>query len=362
VTARNAWLVVGLLAGSIPAQSTVVVPAGLGSVEGTGYVYSPTGRAPARSQFIYARRVLPAGTGTIQSFKIRRDGEYSSGFEAHTRLTEVWMSNNALDPAAGYSGIFAGNRGPDFTRVMDGRSIAYPVLPKPAPAPAPFTQEFALDKPFPWNGGALLVEFVVSAESTVSKRWYPDAEAYEWTGLPSGGSRTYSGKGCPEDFRNFGAKPHLGQEHYHYGNTQVLGQRLPAIDMIGIQGGGAVPLPFDLGPLGGPGCSLYTLPVLAATGVTDETSTTGYVRFDWGFIPNDPALEGAGYQNQQIVLEPGFNGLGMRFSRLAACKVGGGLKGAPACLHVAGYGQYFSLASPAANLIEARGLVMEWTW
>ncbi len=346
------------LAGPGIAQTSRVIPGGFRKTEGSAYSYVPAGRAPSRSQFLYAEKVLPRGTWKVREIRLRRDGVYASTFEAHDFTTAIGMSNLARDPAAGYSGIFAENRGKDFTMVMKEKAVHYPSAARPAKAPAPFSVGFVLDKPFPYAGKALLVEFVVSPGKVSSKRWYPDAQSYAWKGAPAGGSRVYSGKGCPAKFYNFGVKPQVGLALYHYGYSRAAGKELPALDVVGRSktGSGSLSLPFDLSPLGAPGCSLYLSPDVVRV---SRTSTSGYARFDWGYIPNDPALEGSVYYEQQFVLDPSFNALGLRASRLAACTVGRGLEEIVDCLAVVGYGSGFSLKSPAATKVEAKGLILE---
>ncbi len=339
-------------------QSGVVIPAGFAGREGSSSSYVPAGRAPSRSQFLYARRVLPGGTWKVKEIRLRRDGTDRALFAGHDFPTAIWMSNLERDPAAGYSGIFAENRGKDFSLVMKEKNVHYPAAAKPSKAPAPFSVAFVLDMPFPYAGKALLFEFAVSPGRGSSKRWYPDAQSYPWKGAPTGGIRTYSGKGCPANFYNYGVKPSVGLGLYHYGYSRAAGKALPALDVVGRSRtrAGALSLPFDLGPLGAPGCSLYLSPDLVRTG---RTSPAGYVRFDWGYVPNDPALEGGTYYEQQFVLDPSFNALGLRASRLAACTVGRGMEEIVDCLAVVGYGSAFTLKSPAATKVEAKGLILE---
>ncbi len=350
--------ILAALAGTGVAQTTLVIPGFFRKTEGSGYSYVPGGRAPSRSQFLYARKVLPQGPWKVKEIRLRRDGTYPSTFEGHDFTTAVGMSNLERDPAAGYSGIFAGNRGKDFSLVMKERAVHYPSAAKPSKAPAPFSVRFVLDKPFAYAGKALLLEFIVSPGKVSSKRWYADAQSFAWKGAPPGGSRVYSGQGCPAKFYNYGVKPSVGLGLYHYGYSRAKGKELPALDVVGRSKSKAGPLslPFDLAPLGAPGCRLYLSPDLVRVG---RTSSSGYVRFDWGYIPNDPALEGGVYYEQQFVLDPSFNAMGLRASRLAACTVGRGMEEFVDCLAVVGYGTGFTLKSPAATTVEAKGLVLE---
>ena len=71
-----------------------------------------------------------------------------------------------------------------------------------------------------------------------------------------------------------------------------------------------IPLPFDLTPLGGTGCSLFNAIIMimpVTTGGTGQASLPVA-------IPNDPFLLGAPFYNQWIVVDPQANSLGLAFS------------------------------------------------
>ncbi len=81
---------------------------------------------------------------------------------------------------------------------------------------------------------------------------------------------------------------------------------------------GAISLPFDLTPLGAPGCSvLVSFDLLLP--VATSTAGAATVRLT---IPNNQALLGFRFFDQWTVLDPSANPLGMAFSRGARAEVG----------------------------------------
>lgn len=82
--------------------------------------------------------------------------------------------------------------------------------------------------------------------------------------------------------------------------------------------GGALPLPFDLGALGAPGCQVHVdLLALAAA----STDAAGVGRMPVA-LPTQAGLVGITFFAQWLVLEPGANSLGLVTSAGAACRVG----------------------------------------
>lgn len=72
---------------------------------------------------------------------------------------------------------------------------------------------------------------------------------------------------------------------------------------------GAVSLPFDLTPLGAPGCMILVSPDIA-TLVINSGGTAPWTLA----IPNNPALSGLGFLNQGVVFDAGANALGLTTS------------------------------------------------
>ena len=317
---RSTLLILGLLAGAAAAQSTVTVPPGMATKEGSGFFYRIGQYTLAQQQVVYSSKVMPKAPLTIKSFKIRRDAKMTSTYVAHKTNLEIYMSNNSKEPGPGYSFGWATNRGADFMKVMNKKIVDWPSLPKPTTPPAPFTVNFVLDKPFTYKGKAFLLEFVSTTLPSYPKNyytWYADAESTYIAGYyPSGGSASSFGTGCPSTFSINGVPTYIGGGWRCWGDSGVSKKKVPALNIVGVSSTiwGSQKLPFDLAPLGAPGCKLYTDFVTAFSGFTDPASTKGYVDFRKPLIPYDTNLVGAVFYDQIAVLDSSYNALGVRMS------------------------------------------------
>ncbi len=329
---RNALWTLVFLAGTAAAQSTVTVPPGMATKEGAGFFYRIGQYTLAQQQIVYSSKIMPKAPITIKSFKIRRDGGMSSTYVAHKTNLEIYMSNNSKDPGLGYSLGWATNRGPDFMKVMNKKIVDWPALPKPATPPAPFSVKFVLDKPFTYKGKAFLLEFVSTTLPSYPKNyytWYADADSTYVAGYyPSGGTASAYGTGCPATFTAKGVKTYIGGGWRAWGDSGVSKAKLPALDIVGVSNTawGSQKLPFDLTPLGAPGCKLYTDLVAVFTGFTDPNSAKGYVDFRKPLIPYDTNLVGATVYDQIAVLDSSHNAMGVRMSSGLKQTVGTGFR------------------------------------
>ncbi len=313
-------LAFAFLAGAAAAQSTATVPPGMASKEGLGFFYRIGQYTLARQQVVYSSKIMPKAPITIKSFKIRRDAKMSSTYVAHKTNLEIYMSNNPTEPGPGYSFGWATNRGPDFMKVMNKKTVDWPALPKPTTPPAPFSVKFVLDKPFTYKGKAFLLEFVSTTIPSYPKNyytWYADADSTYVAGYyPAGGTASPFGTGCPASFKASGVKTYIGGGWRAWGDSGVSKAKRPALNIVGVsdKSWGSQTLPFDLGPMGAPGCKLYTDLVTAFSGFTDPASAKGYVDFRKPLIPYDKNLVGATIFEQLAVLDPSYNALGVRMS------------------------------------------------
>ena len=365
-----------LLAGALGAQSTVVVPAGFANKEG-GSDHWIVGRYEnCHSQQIYAKSVMPATPITIKSFKMRRDGNRTTAYEAHKYNIEVFMSNRALDPPGGCGMGWAQNRGPDFAQVMNKKAITWPADPQPTTPPAPFTILFPLDKPFPYKGKAFLVEFKSDFATTPPKKyyyyWYTDAESYPSTGWKPyvAGTKVNIGTSCrppgaTSDPANYGFYPYPGSPFWKYSYWRISKAGIPAILFVGStdKKWGSINLPFDLAPLGAKGCNLYIDMVLAYASKTDAG---GRADFKMGVIPVDPGLTGQVYFIQQFAFDPSFNAMGMVSTYGRKYTVGTGFTGtAPAFTfytYKSSATSRYDTNDPFAVFYSARANIIEFTY
>ena len=323
-----------LLGGAILAQSTFVVPPGYATKEGGSYHWMVGRYTLGRAQQVIPKKFLPSNPLVIKSFKMRRDGTRTTAYEAHKIDIEVYMSNNPnTDPPTGYSMVFESNHGPDKTKVMNKKTINWPAEPKPTNPPAPFKILFPFDKPFSFKAKALVIDWILTRNSASPKKyyyWYVDAVYHGWySNGPKTNTPVTKGTGCPTNYSNYGYYPYVGGRLWLYGYSRVNKKKLPGFMIIGSNDKtyGGINLPFDLTPLGAPGCKLYIDVVTTFASFTDPQSSTGYIFFRMGCIPNDKIFEGAKFYCQQLVLDPSYNALGVRMSPYRIYTIGKGFSG-----------------------------------
>ena len=334
---RRTLLATLFLAGALGAQSTVVVPAGFANKEGGSYHWVLGYYQVARLQQIYAKSAMPSTPLVIKSFKVRRDGMNASTFQAHSYAYDVFMSNRAVDPPTNCSYGWALNHGVDLTKVISKKTVSWPAVPKPTTPPAPFNILFPLDKPFPYKGKAFVIEFKTVPPAQVSKyyyRWYNDAEYYSssvgWnypkTVRPVQIGKSCRPKGATSDPANYGYYPYPGSPFWFYSYWRVSKAGIPAVIFIGStdKKWGSINLPFDLAPLGAPGCHVYVDMVLASA---SKTNAGGRADFKLGLVPLDSTLTGQVFYNQQFAFDPSFNAMGMVSTYGRKYTVGTGFSG-----------------------------------
>jgi hypothetical protein len=113
-------------------------------------------------------------------------------------------------------------------------------------------------------------------------------------------------------------EPLLGQTYFesHVGQATPSA---PAALLVGVSATSwkGLPLPFDLGFFGAPGCALLTGPVVMLPALTNAAGAA-HVNIP---IPSDPVLLGATLQQQWMVAAPGANPLGFAFSDAVASTI-----------------------------------------
>ena len=114
-----------------------------------------------------------------------------------------------------------------------------------------------------------------------------------------------------------GGLPILGQTH-----RLLVEDALPNAPLILFTGTskfswGPIPLPFDLAPLGAPGCQVLLAPDIYSFASTDATGT-GIADFP---LPNDPEFAGATFFQQWLVLDPSANAAAMVLSKALELRI-----------------------------------------
>jgi hypothetical protein len=100
---------------------------------------------------------------------------------------------------------------------------------------------------------------------------------------------------------------------------------IPVISGIGTSNTdfNGIPLPFDLAPVGAPGCSIYNNWTLIGFSVTNGQGAANTATFDLP-TPNDPSLGGAVFYAQSYFVDAPANALGVFASNGLRCVFGTG--------------------------------------
>ncbi len=163
------------------------------------------------------------------------------------------------------------------------------------------------------SGHELHRTFLPGASNAFTTAWQSDPQF-----------ATYSpfGTGCPGALGEprldgvLGSKPVLGATFDLQVNRLPLGVALVAFGTSTTSFGG-LPLPFDLGPIGMPGCALRTSPDV--TSLLSSAGSSGTISWN---IPYSPSHFGFRFYNQAFVLDPSANAGGFSVSNAAAGQLG----------------------------------------
>jgi hypothetical protein len=308
---------VAALAAAVPAQTMRILPPSHAAQEGTSSTNVPFGRSTAmRVQMAYDRRLF-AGPATITGLSFRFDG----GTVAAQKQVEceIRMSTMAL-PLVAMAVDFAQNRGADELVVLPRQVVTLPGQTAAA-TPNPFLPAIPLAVPFAYDPGPgpLLLEIVVFGQP-------PGAYSLDVTWVCDSPEQPIGPVGCPQPGR-----PALRVES---STTQVLWGRpwtgrvldAPAGTMVSFVLGttetgawNGLLLPFDLQPLGAPGCYLS---IDVAAPFFSVSAADGSASFPF-VIPNDPALVGEWLRFQGGAIDLQANPLGLVTSQAKKVQVCG---------------------------------------
>jgi hypothetical protein len=185
------------------------------------------------------------------------------------------------------------------------------------------TQPYAFDMPAmtydPLRGRVVLCGVRSGTSNSASECWERAVVASsqpQWTAFGTGCAGS---AGVPTLAPGLGQLPSLGKPFtVQVGNVPFGPLRL-TYGMLGASNAAwsGVPLPFDLGLLGMPGCTLYT----GAEIVTPLTATGGVASWTMT-LPYDIGLIGARAYQQALIVDPGTNLLGMIVSNAGEIRLG----------------------------------------
>lgn len=355
-------------AGSLCAQSarTTVVPATFANREAPGTEFWCVSPFAARRQLVLDARHAGALLGQrLSGIAVRRNAGDGSAQAGGQLWIEVWLSH-AAHGADEVGPSFAANRGPDHRRVFAG-TVVVPDAPALATTPAPWSAPNAVTipftTPFACLGGSLCIETVTDLAPPNGAPfprlpWWPiDAQV-----LRPLGTATPLGTSCVADLPGQPAGAEAAS--LILGATGLLWLRGPRAGAVGacvlgtnLRSFGSLSLPFDLGPFGAPGCTLYTdvvvsLPfVLAQPGV----GAAGLANVELP-LPALPMLVGRPFYTQWLLSDPLANALGVTLSNAVELRLG---LPTPAL----GYALIESadLASPNGRVLSSRCPVVQFT-
>lgn len=307
-----------LAAGLAHAQvTTVVLPASHGLVEGTGTTNVPFGRSGAtRVQMVYDGMLFPRA-GSIRQLAFRLDGGSTAApkqVECEIRMSTMPAPLVAMSPA------FAGNRGADEAVVLP-RQVITLGGDNAAVTPNAFLSPIVLTTPFVYDptNGPLVVEIVVHAQP-------PGVYGLDTTWLCTSPDQPFGPAAC--------LRPSNLPLRVESSTTQLIWGRPWVIRVLDAPAGalttlilgttesgsaGGWTLPFELGPLGAPGCWLSTDPAGTFFQVAQGDGSAAYT-FQ---VPNVPAGLGFWFRYQAGALEAAANPLGLVTSEARKTQVCG---------------------------------------
>jgi hypothetical protein len=310
-------LVTAACAGVLPAQNVLVLPESHRTMEGSGTTNVPFGRSTAvRVQMAYDSQLFNTA-GNVTQIAFRLDG----GATAVNKQidVEIRMSTMPLS-LVNLSGDFATNRGPDETVVLPRQMLTLPAQ-NTAASPNPFLAPIVLPTPFPYDPlrGGLLVEVTVFGQP-------PGAYPLDTTYVCNSPETAVGPGGCPQPGGLLLAVTSA--------TTQVIWGRPWVVQVQGAQAGALTTLilgtmdsgpwngfnlPFDLAPLGAPGCPLS----IDAAGAFFQTAMPdGSAAFTF-LIPNSPVALGAWLRFQAGAVNLQANALGFVTSQAKKVQVCG---------------------------------------
>lgn len=330
------FAVVAVLAMPVTAQSSRYSPARYEKVEGNTasswpLVYYSKSTNPAYGQIRYMQVHDDLGKTpmAIKAISFRKDGSsYNFWTTPAYKVTLELDMSTAATTGASISRTFNANHGNDKITVISKKTISIPPVPTVPGTPQPDAfLRLAFDKPFPFRRGSLCWDMKVhsSTYGQVANRSFSLDRAYQSNSPSSSlyGFRDRYGKACYGSWP-YHTPPYMYAYSYLSRSTQQITMYMymyymppgnaPAAFMIGVSDKkmGSVPLPFDLSPLGAPGC--YILQSMDAS-IPVMTDTTGYARYPQTgnlTLPNNPWYEGKALYFQAVSLaDKNANALGV---------------------------------------------------
>ncbi len=319
----------------------LAVPAIIATRWGNDRSELPLAGAPVLMQEAYSGSIIPQGL-RIDRIALRRD-ERDYGAPTFQVSLRISLGHTTRSPSQ-LSTTFAQNPSGTMTKVLDQIALDLPGYNGLPTDIADFNYVIPLDTPFVTQTSVtqnLLVEFEARGNSMNNTSFGLSFD----TELGSSLGRIVSAPGMHQAITgNFEARttplqlisgtssydprgpllapvgvPQLGSTF-----SVVLHRAPPATAVVLMHGlsdsiWGAGALPYDLGLLGAPGCSVLTSSDWSAP---TSVNTAGQARIDYP-VPNQAALSGALFYNQFLLVVPQANSLGTLSTNAGRARIGG---------------------------------------
>ena len=307
-----------LLAGGLLAQTPFVAPSSYATTLGNGALLdlfdSWQPGYPMRVQYLWNTSSLGVSTAAIQGLGFRRPGPgLGNACPQATVAMTVQMSVGPNDGDA-VDATFDNNHGANRVTVFSGQ-VNLPAAP-PGPALPPFNAAVTFTQPYFFSsamGSALVVDFRITGYNATPNDWW----------IVDGVVRDHGDRfdnlyqpNCL--FSNQSASNGIGwYGQYYPGGYWACGYSgLPVgragLGFIGFQGVGGnwfgLPLPFDLGPIGAPGCAIATDMLLTQPLVVDQNGDAWWSPIQF---PADPSLAFGQFFDHALFVDPGANAAGI---------------------------------------------------
>ena len=327
----------GFLITQAAAQTTgsFVVPSALEKGRGNSYFYyltwySSTPMQPVHVQLIYDVKDIKVPAALLREMYFRRSSYVGNENYPYKAAMDITLSMGP-NPPAGANPTFKNNIGGNPVNVFKGTVNLPNTKYVPPPNLPPWNVKIVFTKPFPYisvKGKSLVVDATCTAYTslgTKSGSWYMDML------IPPPGKRVSNPSAQPSCKFSNGKynnsishrNPVLGGVWYvRYNNVLPNTSGFGALGNVGAKGKwGPFTLPFDLGPLGAPGCS-WSVNVLITVALTSNSSGSA----SWPSIPvpNNPVLAGASFYDHAALLDPKANALGIVTTWSSKWTIGGG--------------------------------------
>ncbi len=296
------------LAGPAGAQTpTHISPVAAVSGLGNSNNNIPFSWTPTAYQQVHSASSFANSTPTLVTRMRLRMGAGFANRPSATIDVELYMASSPNDSNAA-TGNFANNVTGTEVNVLTRKMVTLPNVPDNSWAVPPFP----FDAPFPYLAGHVSWRAIVWGNSNGNAIFTYPLDA--WWNL---GASALSGAGC-RSANGTNTATHTatiwspGSTPFVFtGNSYVVAGGLPAILTIGTSATswGGIPLPFDMTPLGAPGCFIRNSIFTTFGGVT-QANASGSAVINVP-LPADPSLEGAVFHSQFLFIESGANALGV---------------------------------------------------